>query len=237
MDDIKQKLEELAHNIFEITGGYTYSPTWNQNIEAFNRSLEIISYIKNQTSVSDDDYLALRKLTEELITHGIDGPVTHIRSYKRNKLSELTAKVREELVEIPYIEEKKPEIKTVNDWIKSLKIYKLKDGFLSMDYYETSYDIYHDIRKIILTKNPPMYKRIYLGRVVDRLEDEGNKSKLPKNLSIQTEDYELTQLIHLIKDNPDFNYDLMPWKYERALINERFERGEWKNNLLLLIKK
>ncbi len=90
--------------------------------------MEIISYIKNQDNVSNDGYFALRKLTKELIAHGINGPVTNIRSYKRNRLSELTTKLRKELEKIPYAEEKELKIETINDWITSLKVFKLVSG-------------------------------------------------------------------------------------------------------------
>ena len=62
------------------------------------------------------------------------------------------------------------------------------------------------------------------------------KNNLPEHINLQVEYYELTELMRLIKDNPDFNYKLMPFKYQRSLINDRFERQEWKNNLLLLVK-
>ena len=71
-------------------------------------------------------------------------------------------------------------------------------------------------------------------RIVEQLEEE--KNQLPQNLNLELADYELTELIRLIKNNPEFNYKLMPFKYQRALINNRFERQEWKNKLLLLVK-
>lgn len=235
MANINQKLELLAKEVIYIN--YNDKTTWNDYIKAFNKGLEIISDIMNQDNVSDDDYIALRKLMKELIKKGIDGPVTDIRSYKRNMLSELTAKLKEELTKIPDITEKEPEIKNVNDWIASLKIFKLNDKFLSTNYYYNSYDLYHDVRRIVLTKNPPIYKKIYLGRIADKIENQENKSKLPSNINLQVADYELAQLIKLIHKNPEFNYKLMTFSYQNSEINSRFEREEWRNNLLLLIKK
>ena len=91
-----------------------------------------------------------------------------------------------------------------------------------------------NIRKIVLTKNPPHYKRIYAGRVAEKLDSE--KQKLPEHINLQIADYELAELMRLIKDNKDFNYKLMPFSYEKLIINDRFERQEWSNNLLLLVK-
>lgn len=238
MEYINNKFKKLVDQITYMNALYeTRTITWNETNKAFEKSLEIIREIK-QDNLSDEEYLVLRKLIEKLIDEGIDGPVTHIRSYKRNRLAELTAKAREELESIPDIEEEEPEkIETINDWIKSLKIFKLYDQFLSTEYYESSYDVYSDMRKIILTKNPPIYKKLYLGRIVDKLEDENNQKTLPNNLTLQVADYELSLLTRLIKDNPDFNFRLMDWSYDKSLIDSRFERGEWVNKLLLLLIK
>lgn len=83
------------------------------------------------------------------------------------------------MASIPYVLDELTEIKTVNDWIKSLKIYKLENQFLSTDYYQTSYDLYQDIRKIGFTKNPPSYKKIYASRVINKISSKENQSKLP----------------------------------------------------------
>ena len=239
MEYINNKFKELVDQIIYMNTSYEIRTiTWEETNKAFEKSLEIISNIKSENDLSDKEYLILRELIEKLIAEGIDGPVTNIRSYKRNRLAELTIKARKELADIPYVLEKECEkIETINDWIKSLKIFKLYDQFLSIEYYESSYDLYSDIRRVVLTKNPPMYKKLYLGRIIDKLEDENNQKKLPSNMNIQIEDYELSLLIKSIKNNPDFNFRLMNWNYQNSLIDSRFERCEWKNNMLLLIKK
>lgn len=61
--------------------------------------------------------------------------------------------------------------------------------------------------------------------------------KLPKDINLRIADYELTELIRLIKDNPEFNFKLMQSSYQNSVINERLERNKWANNLRLLIKK
>lgn len=238
MEYINKKFKELVNELIYMNTKYeTRTITWNETIKSFEKSLEIITDIKSQDNLTDDEYIILRKLIEKLIERGIDGPVTNIRSYKRNRLADLTTKAKKELEDIPTIEEKYKKIETLNDWIKSLRIFKLHDQFLSTQYYESSYELYSDIKKIILTKNPPMYKKIYLGRVVDKIENENNQRTLPQNLSLKIADYELSSLAKLIKDNPDFNFRLMNWSYEKDLINSRFERGEMVNNLRLLIKR
>ena len=76
-----------------------------------------------------------------------------------------------------------------------------------------------------------------LGRVVDKLDNEENKCRLPQGIRLEVADYELGQLIRLVKNNPEFNYRLMEWDYHKLLINERLINADWANRLLLLVKK
>jgi hypothetical protein len=236
MNEINQELENLAEEIIYLRGWYFSNITWGERIEIFKLGIDTISYIKRHPTVNSDCWYKLRKLIEELLKMGISEPVTDIESYKRVEIFNLTEKLKQELDSIPYIADEIIEIKTVNDWIESLKIYKLGDGFLLEDYYQSSDDLYRDIRKIVFTKNPSKYKKIYAGRVINKLSNEENQSKIPSSINLRIEDYELTELIRLIKNNPDFNYELMNRDYQNILINERLEHGEFTNNLLLLVK-
>ena len=236
MEDINQKLNTLARNIIDIHGGFSNLITWDEYIKAHQVCLETVAFIKQNKETSSNDWLVLRKLMEEILKLNIECEV-EIKSYKREKFSKLRKQIKKELECIPYIKEKETEIKTVDYWIKSLKILKLRNSYLSKEYYQSSYELYQDIRKIIIKKNQPDYKRIYVGKVINELDKKENKSKLPANINLNIEDYELSQLVKLIRNNPDFNYELMPFKYENALINHRLETGSWVNKLLLLVKK
>lgn len=227
MKKTKQQLYVLAENVFEIS----LIDKWDIKIKIFTDNLNLITKLRKR-KLSDDECIALRKLTEELIKQGINEPVTNIKSYKRNQLFKLTSKAKKELEKIPYIQEPQPEINNINDWVKSLKIYKLQSDVLSENYYKNSYELYQDIRKIVLSKTIPNYKKIYVDRVIDKLEE--GQDKLPQSINLKIEDYELSELIRLIKNNPNSNYRL---KYKDALIKARFERIEWKNNLLLMVKR
>ena len=227
MKKTKQQLYVLAENVFEIS----LVDKWDIKIKIFTDNLNLITKLRKR-KLSDDECIALRKLTEELIKQGINEPVTNIKSYKRNQLFKLTSKTKKELEKIPYIQEPQPEINNINDWVKSLKIYKLQSDVLSENYYKNSYELYQDIRKIVLSKTIPNYKKIYVDRVIDKLEE--GQDKLPQSINLKIEDYELSELIRLIKNNPNSNYRL---KYKDALIKARFERIEWKNNLLLMVKR
>lgn len=48
---------------------------------------------------------------------------------------------------MPYVKEKKENIENIDDWIKSLRIYKLKYKSLGLTYYQTSNDLYQDMKK------------------------------------------------------------------------------------------
>lgn len=228
MKKTQQQLCSLANSIYELS----LVETWSIKIMVFTDNLNLITKIRKR-KLSDDESITLRKLTEELIKLGIEEPVENIKSYKRTELFKLTTKAKRELEKIRYIEEQEPEIKNINDWIKSLKIYKLENNNLSQIYYQNSYELYQDIRKIILSKTVPNYQKIYAARVINKIEEQNKLSKI----NIKIEDYELSELIRLIKNNSEFNYKLMPFKYQKELIMQRFERVEWKNNLLLMIKR
>ena len=116
----------------------------------------------------------------------------------------------EEVKNIPYIEDKSKEILSIDDWVESLKIFKLAGSFLSMDYYHRSDDLFYDLRKIILNSSA-LYKRIYVGRVVEKLDR--NQRSIPKNLDLRTENYELFELIRIFKNNPNYNIHLMKKAY------------------------
>ena len=53
--------------------------------------------------------------------------------------------IKIKLDNIPYIETEKEEIDDIDDWIKSLKIFKLRNGHLSNEYFKTSYEVYQNI--------------------------------------------------------------------------------------------
>lgn len=230
MNEINQKLEELAKTIIYIHGDIT----WNEQLVAFRKALDIILFIKNQEYVEDKQWLVLRKLTDELLKKGIDRPVIDIKSYKRNRLYDLTLNVMEEVKNIPYIEDKSKEILSIDDWVESLKIFKLAGSFLSMDYFHTSDDLFYDLRKIILNSSA-LYKRIYVGRVVEKLDR--NQRSIPKNLDLRTENYELFELIRIFKNNPNYNIHLMKKAYSISDIDYRFTRCEQKNKILLMTKE
>ena len=228
------RIIKFANSVINIRREFNTITIWEEYIKTFELCKETLLYFKRSKKTTNEELIALKTLTEELLNLGSSCYDENIRSYKRKMICKLSDEIKDIIQKLPPVEEKNEEIKTVDDWIKSLKIYKLDTSHLSSLYYQNSYDIYRDIRKIVLTKNPPHYKRIYAGRVAEKLDSE--KQKLPEQINLQIADYELSEMMRLIKDNKDFNYKLMPFSYEKLIINDRFERQEWSNNLLLLVK-
>ena len=241
MENTREKLELLARQIIALQGNRsTEQITWSEQLESFNRCLNSISDLIYIGQLSDEENFILRKLTEELIrVGGIPSSASDkdLISHKRKKLYEATLDAEAELQRIPVVEKSEPEIKSLNDWISYLSIFKVDNCFLSLETYPTSDELYQAMRQIVLNKKAPLYKKIYLGRVVDKLDNEENKSRLPQGIRLEVADYELGQLIRLVKNNPEFNYRLMEWDYHKLLINERLINADWANRLLLLVKK
>lgn len=243
MNEVYEELELFRKTIMSIHGGRTYSPTWNRIIDVFINSIQMIERLKARNDVSNDDWYVLRRLADELLSEwGVVSRTEDTRRYKLKKLYYLTQELKEELTSIPYIPDDVIEINNVNDWIKSLKIYILGRVYsrtpLLIDYYQSSDEVYRGIRKIVFTKNPPLYKKIYAYRVVEKLDSKENQMSLPKGVSLKKEDYELTQLMRLIQSHEEvFN----PWKFwgnsNALLINERLATCEWENDMILFRKR
>lgn len=201
---MKQKLQNLASKIGTIYINEGYGNTWNEYIDMLENTLNIMTSVDE--SIKQNELETLRGLIKESLNIGLTINNPTIRSYKRNKLYELILNIKEELKNKPYLNYTEEEIKNLNSWIKSLKIFKMGPNGLNEDIYENSYDLYQEMKKIILTKSSPAYKKIYVTRIVERLEEPDNIKKLPSNINIEKEDYELYQIMKIVKQNPEYDY-------------------------------
>lgn len=202
---MNEKLNKLAGQIITLYLNEGYGNTWNEYIEMMELTLSLILESK-QNYIDENGLIILRGLIKEALNLGLNEIDSTIRSHKRSKLYELTIKVKEEVEKNSYLKYQEEEVTDFNSWIKSLKIFKMGDVGLEGTIYETSYDLYQGMRKIILDKKSPNYKKIYVYKIVEKLESEENQQKLPDNIEISQADVELYQIIKLIKENNDFNY-------------------------------
>jgi len=230
---IVEKHEKLIAEIVYLKGSYTYQCTWNDHIKALEFGLEVVSDSMNPLNADEHEKTVTRALIEELLKVAGRGEApTSNRDYKGKKIYELSCSLKEKIKEFPRITEDREQPTSLNGLVKSLQIFKLKSRGISTDLYETGYDLYVDIRKIILTKDSPLYKTFYAGKVVSILK-EGNK----ETDNLLSEDYELERLVNFIDNRPDFYCRRRDdWTVQKAIVDERINKGFYQSHLKLLVK-
>ncbi|MDE5587055.1 MAG: hypothetical protein K2I72_01635, partial [Bacilli bacterium] len=228
----------------------TYQCTWNDHINALEFGLELASeslaeirkLIAGANMVSDDrsypriDYretIATKVLCEELLkVAGLKEEPTNKRNYKGKRIYNLSCDLRRALEQFPRTVEDKEKPDSLNGLVKSLQIFKLESREISTDFYETGGDLYSDIRKIVLKKESPLYKKFYAGKVASILKEGNNETE-----NFLAEDYELEQLVTLIEGTPDFYCRRRnDWSVKKAIIDERINKGFYCSHLKVLVK-
>lgn len=233
MDEIRIKIEELVNRYIEDII-YQNHDTWNNRLDLMKNNLEIITDINDKTDVNNKDKILVKNITEELIKLGKNPQEVNIKSYLRMRVYEVSKQLKEELSKLSYVENIES-IETFDDWIKSLKIYKLNGNYLSLNYYDKSYDLYTDMRKIVLKRNSTVHQKIYAVRVCDKLLEEKNQETLPNKMSLKQGDYELSEIIRLISNSPQYHYELTRHVLYTQ-IKSNFDTKEHANKLYSLIK-
>ncbi len=258
MSEVRKKLETFGNTVIYIR----YEEFKNVPIDIyidnytqiFNFGMKIISYMREQEHENwdvwyIDEWFILRKLLEELLKTG-EATVKlfqerlflgrNIDKQKIKELTSITTQLEGVIQKIPYVKKAKENIETIDDWVKSLRIYQLASPLsLETECYQTNDALYQDIRKIVLTKTSPTYKKIYAIRVSELLSSYESQSKLPGGINFLTEEADWKGLIELIKQ-PEFNFRI-PGDYKKIIhdleIKEKFEFEEWKNDIQLLVKE
>lgn len=198
MTETKERQQILAKKILTVCCDAKIS----KHISLMEYTLETIKYIKMNYDIEEKDLVIFKKLIEKSLSYGVEEKISMSNHYK--KLYRLTKEVKYELKTIPVLTEKEP-VADLNSWIKLLRIYKISDRYndLEDEIYETSYELYQAMRKIILKKSSSKTKQNYVIMIVDKLEKESKK--LPKNIKIHEYDYELSQLIKLVKNSEEYS--------------------------------
>ncbi len=225
MREIDTKINDLIDNMIQYKGSISYR---NYVQLLSEQALDIYNCIeenKNNDEEMQEEYYVLGKLISRLLNNRRES------TRRSKKLKSLYEQLEEVLANIPKIEPQKVEITDINSLIKSLKIYKLSGTNLSQDTYQSSYQLYSDLRKIILNRNSTLTAKVYTGRIVDKLSSV-------TSIDIKQEDYELFCIMRLVKENPDFGYGFpIPVNRQKRIdILTRFDRRE-RINYLLELKK
>lgn len=199
MNKIKEMQQTLANKILEVCCEDKIS----KHIGLMEYTLEITNYLKNN-QVEEKDLVIFRGLINESLLYGAEERISMSNHYK--KLYRLTMEVKEELVNSNILVAEEP-ITDLNSWIKSLKIFKISDRYNELEEktYQNSYELYQAMRKIILKRGSTKYKRIYVGMIVERLEEESKR--IPQNIQIHESDYELSQIIKLVRNSKECGYN------------------------------
>lgn len=230
---IREKQESIITDIVYLKGSYTYQCTWNDYIKSLEFGLEVVSSCMNEPNMDEHEASITRALIEELLkVAGSSEAPTNNRDYKGKRIYELSCALREKIEGFPKIVESKEKPTSLNRLVKSLQIFKLNSRKISTDFYETGDDLYGDIRKIVLRRNPPLYQQFYAGKVASILK-EGNK----ETDNLLAEDYELERLVNFIDSTPEFYCRRRnDWTVQKAIVDERIHKGFYQSHLKLLVK-
>ena len=224
MKKIEEKIDKLINKILYLSPDYGNGYTYESYINLLEQALSVCNYIqskKNEGTVTECNYYIIRKLISEFLNNRqISGRIDI-----KNKLNKLYGQLEEILENLPEIEAKEVEITDLNSLIKKLKIYKLDGKYLSLDTYQSEYELYVDMRKIILSSGSSYYKRIYVHNVAKKLSSV-------TNINLINENPELFYMVKLVTANQNNEFiKYMQYYYD---VEYRFKRNEWKNNLLEL---
>lgn len=229
----KTKIKELINRIIQDII-YQGHDTLSNRLDLMKNGLEIITATNREQNISNEDKVIVKRITEELINLKGNDLVVDMNSYIRKRINEVSEHLKEELSKLSYIETIEP-IETFDNWIKSLRIFKMNGIYLKPDYYENSYDLYSDMRKIVLKRNSTEHQKIYTLRISEKLLEKSSQQTLPNNITLEKGDYELSEIIKLMTNNPQYYYSL-----KRSVlyhqINDSFESKEKAIKLYLLTK-
>lgn len=229
MTETKERQQILASKILEVCCNDKIS----RHISLMEYTLETINYIQN-TQVQAQDLEIFRGLINESLQYGALERISMSNHYK--KFYRLTNEIKNELKTIPVLTEEEP-ITELNSWIRSLKIFKISEMYNELEEktYQTSYELYQAMRKIILKKGSTKCKKIYVGMIVEKLEKES--TTLPKNIQIYEIDYELSQIIKLVKNSEEFGYNHKSISVLSDELRNRLDRHSRMLRVKMLVKE
>ena len=220
----------------EITKNYRYDyGKVTYFIQLLEQAIETIIYIRNHPEATKEEIeiaIGFGKYLIYLESLNVWAKNSH---KSQEKIRTLQQQLESEIELTSQMEQLKYQYKDLNQWISSLNIGKFRNNGVVDEKYLTSYEIYSDLRQIFISKKVGCKEQIYTGKIVDRMEDKQNT--LDSNCKIEVADYELSQLIKIIKNNPNFNYRLMDHNCKTTTINETLEREIQLSTQRILVKQ
>lgn len=216
MKQVYERLRDLNGKISEVYGYHTNQITYV--IKLLEQGLETLTYVKNYPEVGKDELEIAVCLGESITWFGKSGFWGKNNEQLRKKLYQLVEQMEKEVESMKKMTQMDHTYTDLNEWIKSLNIGKFQAQHVGTEQYQTSYELYVDLRKAIMNKKVSQKQEIYTGRIVDQL-DEGRES-LSEGYNIEISDYELAQLIKMIRSNPRYHYRLLSHQYHSHSLEE-----------------
>lgn len=174
--------------------------------------------VKNHPGIGKDELEIAVNFGESIVWLGKSKSWAKNNERLRRKLYQLIEQMEKEIESMKEMAQMNHTYTDLNEWIKSLNIGKFSSQHVIEEQYKTSYELYVDLRKAIINNRVSQKQEIYIGRIVDQL-DEGRKN-LSKSCKIEVADYELAQLIKMIRNNPRYHYRLLHHNYNSCRLEE-----------------
>ena len=130
--ELDNQIEKLIDRIIYICPPYNSSLKLKDYTSLLRKAIDTIYYVTRNVKAVESDYYVLKKVAEDLLDNKPSGAVS-----ENPKIKELYHKLKLSIKDIPPIESKEIIEKPtdIDSLIRSLKIYKLDDSYLSKDIY------------------------------------------------------------------------------------------------------
>jgi len=220
VNEIYDQLRNLRKEISEVD--YYYPDKITHVIRLFEHGLEIVKYVKSYPEVGTEELEIIESLGKFILYFGKSNRWGRFSKKFRERLYQLVDQMEKEVASVRKMDLFNVKYTDLNEWIASLNICKFLNQHIEAEPYFTSYEVYVDLRKALMDQKMPTKRQIYTGRIVDQLED--GRKKLSDSCKIEVMDYELSQLMKMIRDNPKFNYRLQHSSVILEQINDSIER-------------
>jgi len=173
MEEVYIKLRSLKAKISDVYSDYTDKITYI--IKLLEQGLETMIDVKNHPGIGKDELEIAVNFGESIVWLGKSKSWAKNNERLRRKLYQLIEQMEKEIESMKEMAQMNHTYTDLNEWIKSLNIGKFSSQHVIEEQYKTSYELYVDLRKAIINNRVSQKQEIYIGRIVDQL-DEGRKN-------------------------------------------------------------